>query len=222
MPFTHHTGQTRKRISKTMTGRKKTIQHIENIASANRGKKRTEEQNIANSERGKEYFQNPINRETLSNTIRSKFKNDPEYRGKVINGNRNRDKSCIQKLSDSAANLWKDQQYVKRQRVSRALRPNKPEKLILELLDSMCPNEWKYTGDFSFTINGKNPDFVNCNGQKKIIELFGDYWHQGDNPQDRIDAFKPFGYETLVIWESELKDIDAVTRRIKLFCEDIC
>ena len=50
-------------------------------------------------------------------------------------------------------------------------------------------------------------------------EVFGDYWHRGQNPQDRIDTFKPFGFETLVIWERELNDIDAVAEKIREFQE---
>jgi G:T-mismatch repair DNA endonuclease (very short patch repair protein) len=37
------------------------------------------------------------------------------------------------------------------------------------------------------------------------------------NPQDRIDAFKPFGFDTLVIWERELKDIENVKNKIQEF-----
>jgi hypothetical protein len=100
-------------------------------------------------------------------------------------------------------------------------KPNKPESIILQLLNNLYPNQWKYTGDFSLIIDGKNPDFANCNGQKKIIELFGDYWHRGENPQDRMDIFSPFGYQTLVIWERELKDIPKVVEKIKIFHEDL-
>jgi G:T-mismatch repair DNA endonuclease (very short patch repair protein) len=52
-------------------------------------------------------------------------------------------------------------------------------------------------------------------------ELYGDYWHKGQNPQDRIDMFKPFGFDTLVIWEKELKDMGAVTERIQEFHEAV-
>ena len=55
-------------------------------------------------------------------------------------------------------------------------------------------------------LSGKIPDFVNVNGKKKLIELYGDYWHRNDNPQDRINLFKKFGWDTLVVWEKELKD----------------
>jgi hypothetical protein len=68
-------------------------------------------------------------------------------------------------------------------------------------------------------IAGKCPDFINCNGEKKIIELFGDYWHLGENPQERIDEFKPFGFDTLVIWEKELKNANGLKEKLLNFCE---
>jgi hypothetical protein len=98
-----------------------------------------------------------------------------------------------------------------------AIRPNKPETAILNILNSLYPGEWKYVGDGEVVIAGKIPDFINVNGQKKIIELFGDYWHEGQDPKDRIKVFKPFGYKTLVIWERELNEIEKVEKRIKAF-----
>ncbi len=99
--------------------------------------------------------------------------------------------------------------------------PNKPESAILSILDSLYPGDWKFVGDGQVIIAGKCPDFVNVNGQKKIIELFGDYWHRGENPDDRATIFAPFGYKTLVIWERELRDIYSVMKKIKQFHEDI-
>jgi G:T-mismatch repair DNA endonuclease (very short patch repair protein) len=112
---------------------------------------------------------------------------------------------------------FQDPAYCERYRVAMNMKPNKPETFLLGLLEKMYPGEWKYTGDFSFIINGKNPDFVNVNGQKKIIEVFGDYWHRGEDPADRVAAFSPFGYQTLVIWERDLKDVAVVTSRIHDF-----
>ncbi len=53
----------------------------------------------------------------------------------------------------------------------------------------------------------KIPDFVNINGKKKVIEVFGDYHHRGQDPQYRINEFKSFGWDTLVVWEHELKNM---------------
>ncbi len=115
--------------------------------------------------------------------------------------------------------LYRDPQYIKKIANSWNIKPNKPEKIILALLENLYPGQWKYTGDFSFVINGKCPDFVNCNGQKKIIELFGDYWHRGQNPEDRAAIFAPFGYMTLVLWEHELKDLKKTILKIQEFAE---
>ena len=116
-------------------------------------------------------------------------------------------------------NNWKEKIKIK---------PNKTELAIQALLDSIAPNEYKYVGDFTVVIDGKSPDFININGQKKIIEYFGDHWHSIEkkkrNKQEeenhRINAFAEFGYKTLVIWGHELKDIDAVIVKIKEFHED--
>ena len=121
------------------------------------------------------------------------------------------------RISNSLRELWKNNEYVKMMEKARHIFPNKPETILLNLLNELYPNEWKYTGDFSFMINGKNPDFANCNGQKKCIELFGDYWHREQNPKDRKDIFKEFGYDTLVIWERELKNIPRLKRKISKF-----
>jgi len=104
---------------------------------------------------------------------------------------------------------------------SRHCFPNKSEIFLSKVLDGLYPDEWRYVGDGQLFIDGKCPDFVNVNGQKKIIELFGDHWHKGENPQDRIDIFKPFGYDTLVIWEHELKNFKKLRRKIFDFAEMI-
>jgi G:T-mismatch repair DNA endonuclease (very short patch repair protein) len=124
-----------------------------------------------------------------------------------------RSEETKRKNSLAAIDMWRDPIFQKKQSEARDIRPNKSEVVLLNLLERLFPDEYKYTGDFSFMINGKNPDFVNVNGQKKIIELFGDYWHKNSNPQDRIDIFTPFGYKTLVIWEHELKKSQLQLRR---------
>ena len=51
--------------------------------------------------------------------------------------------------------------------------------------------------------------------------LFGDFWHRGDNPEERIDFFAGFGYSCLVIWEHEVyAGIDAVKQRVIDFLGD--
>jgi G:T-mismatch repair DNA endonuclease (very short patch repair protein) len=80
------------------------------------------------------------------------------------------------------------------------------------------PNEYKYVGSSDFWIEGLNPDFINCNGQKKIIELFGDYWHNREDSKirdkKRLKIYKKYGYETLVVWEKELKDMNKLKTKL--------
>ena len=126
-----------------------------------------------------------------------------------------KDPKCRRVMSIRQKGRWKNAIYrdsqIKAIMDGSKLLPNKPEKLLNKLLDRLFPNDYKYVGDGQFIIAGKCPDFININGQKKIIELFGDYWHKDDDPQDRVDIFSPYGYKTLVVWEHELKD----TSRLK-------
>lgn len=70
-------------------------------------------------------------------------------------------------------------------------------------------------------------DFINVNGHKQIIELFGDYWHgvkarcYEETEEGRIKLFNQYGFDTLIIWESELKNLEAVTNRIKRFHQNV-
>ena len=98
------------------------------------------------------------------------------------------------------------------------IKPNKPEKLLNKLLQRLFPNQYKYVGDGQFILAGKCPDFVNINGQKKIIELFGNYWHRPEEEQDRIDLFFQYGYQTLVVWEDELEDVNKLKQKLLDFC----
>jgi very-short-patch-repair endonuclease len=121
--------------------------------------------------------------------------------------------------SESLKKRYQDPEYMEKMAKAWNIKPNKPETIILNLLNDLYPGEWKYTGDFSFTINGKSPDFTNCNGQKKVIEFNGTYWHRNDIPGEREKVFAEFGYDTLIIWENEMEDISSVIHRIRMFSE---
>ena len=126
-----------------------------------------------------------------------------------------------QKQSESHKVLWKNPSY--REKIVKAVlksvcaKPNKKEALLGDILEQVVPKEYRYVGDGSLVIAGKCPDFMNVNGKKKLIELYGDYWHKNDDPQNRITYFKQFGFETLVIWGHELKDTDCLAEKIITF-----
>ena len=128
-------------------------------------------------------------RNKLSNTIKQKWKNDIQYRNKVVKS------WCKSNLTG----------------------PNKLEKRLISIFKNNNFS-FKYVGNGDVIIGGKCPDF--CNRNNLLIELFGEYWHKNDNPQNRIDYFKQYGYHCLIIWEHELKNEDNVVFKIEKFIND--
>lgn len=143
--------------------------------------------------------------------VKRKAWQDPEWRAKVIQAQIDGRKRAMERDPE-----WRNKQ-IKAQRRGYSIFPNKAESVLLELLESDYPSEWAYVGDGSLIIGSAVPDFANVNGKKLLIELFGDHWHRGQNPQDRIDLFKRFGFRTLVVWERELKQLDNVRERVDEF-----
>lgn len=127
--------------------------------------------------------------------------------------------------------LWQNPEFVKKVLLSRNIKPNKDEKLLDNIIQKIVPNEFIYNGDFSqdIMIGGKIPDWFNVNGKKNVIEYFGDYWHNPLlNPKINsrrtsdatIEHYKKFGYDCLIIWRHELKDLDKVIEKISQFCSE--
>lgn len=94
-------------------------------------------------------------------------------------------------------------------------------KLEILLFDNYLKDlGFEYTGDWSLWINGKNPDFINKE-KKLIVEYNSEWWHRNETnaqTQRRIDLFKSAGYDTLIIWEHELKNIDVLEQKLRNFC----
>lgn len=112
---------------------------------------------------------------------------------------------------------FQNPEWVKNLYKARNAKPNKAELKLIGILDKNFPNEWEYVGDGKMILAGKIPDFINVNGKKQVIELFGRYWHRGENPQDRIDLFKQFGFSTVIIMDNELKDERLIVERVQDF-----
>ena len=90
-----------------------------------------------------------------------------------------------------------------------------------EKVKQICKNNnlpFKYTGDGSFWIKNINPDFVECNGKKIAVEIFGDYWHspllRSNIPYERTyegrkKALKKYGWRLIILWGIDLIRKDA-------------
>jgi len=134
------------------------------------------------------------------------------------------------KLSAIHRALWENPEYrdraIQAMRKGMVIRPTAPERQMRTLLDTHFPGEWKYVGNGDVIIGGKNPDFMNVNGRKAVIEVFGDYWHSkrvtGKEPEqevaDRIAHFARYGFDCLVIWERETCDESTMLKKAGAFC----
>jgi ribosomal protein L37AE/L43A len=80
--------------------------------------------------------------------------------------------------------------------------PNREEQKLIHFF-----KKWnfpfEYVGDGSFKINGKCPDFV-WKERKLIVEFFGELWHKDTDEPNRIEFFKIYGWNCLVIWGREI------------------
>ena len=129
--------------------------------------------------------------------------------------------TTIAKMSKNSKQLWKDPEYVQKQMKARKVSPNKAEIFLTTKFQEWMPQEYKYNGtpgaDGGFVLAGKVPDWINVNGQKKIIELFGEQFHAPEEEFTRPALFKPYGWSTLIIWGKELKDTEKLKQKVLAF-----
>jgi very-short-patch-repair endonuclease len=100
--------------------------------------------------------------------------------------------------------------------------PNKTEKFLINLISDL-KLKYKFTGDYKIWIGGKNPDFID-EENNKIIEFFG--WRHTEestgipneiHEKERIDHFSNYGYTCLVLWDTDIKDIEKLKGKIISF-----
>mgnify|MGYP001586202353 FL=1 len=121
-----------------------------------------------------------------------------------------------EKIRQADLKFWANKEWAiersKKLRLAQHIMPNNQEKSLQNLLELLFPNTWTFIGDGKIPIGGKHPDFYD--NKNAIIELFGDYWHRGENPQNRIDFFKNINYNCIVIWEHELRHKKELTQKL--------
>ena len=112
-------------------------------------------------------------------------------------------------IKKSIKKMWDNYSEDERSsRIKKALtisKPNFKEIQLFNLVQSISSNYALNTKGEVIVIGGKIPDIVNINGEKKLVELFGKQWHKPEDDQKRINYFKQFGWNTLIVWENELR-----------------
>lgn len=121
-----------------------------------------------------------------------------------------------ERISEAQKQYWQNPEFVKKIMKIRMTKPNKLETKVNNILEKHFPGEWKYNGDFScgVSIGGLIPDFVNVNGKKQAIEVFGDAYHDPKKAFSKVSwkrqefgrkaIFSQYGYECIIFWASEL------------------
>jgi len=142
---------------------------------------------------------------TLSESIKLKWL-EPGYRAKCTKASKDR---------------FNDPEFQKKFWESCERHPNSLEVKMIYLLKEMNLENFEFVGDFREDgwIGGYNPDFLNRK-DKKIIETNGSFWHKNlVKVKDRIKTFGDCGYETLIVWDKEFKNLPRLKSKIELFAK---
>ena len=163
----------------------------------------------------------------IKNTLKRKYK-----LGELINSMLGKKMSTIaiekiknkktgipnQKHSKFMFNSWQNKKYKEKQIRSilqgMLKRPTSFEKIIIDIINKY-KLPYKYTGDGSFLIGYKNPDFINCNGEKICIEVYNDFHHPNNYEEIRSKHFSDYGWKTIFIDEREIRDENIILGKIK-------
>lgn len=196
------------KISKTLTGKKRLYM----LGDLNPAKKLEVRIKISESKKGENNVAKRLEVREKYSLIRKGWKhikNPDEVRKKMSEALKGR-KFTEQHKSNLA----------KSSMLARELRPNKLEMKFENLLLQCFPTEYKYVGGGEFILGGKCPDFLNVNGKKKVIEVFGNYWHKGEDPNVIIEHYKKYGFDCLVVWENEINsDLNGTLQKVIQFTE---
>ncbi len=169
----------------------------------------------------------PNRNNKISMSLKIQWQN-PEIAKKRIDGIRTtHNKPEVRAASSERTKiLWQDPNYVAN--VRKHSKQNKAEVTLEQILQSIYKNEYKFVGDGKFVLDGLNPDFL-CDRKRKIIECFGEPWHDPKHgvysvkpkatEEVRKKIFRKAGYQTLIVWFKELKDIEKLKKKIKKFHE---
>lgn len=167
----------------------------------------------------------PVERQRIADSL-TLYYQSPEYTGKVFTeeGRKAISKThtgkvsspdALRLMSEAARRRWEDPEYQRHQMESWHRRPTQPELNVQDTLVKYFPGEWKYVGNGQVWIGRRNPDFINVNGKKQVIEVFGVFWHNEDEVEELTAHYKGFGFDCLIIWEYDTYNESSIVSNIK-------
>lgn len=188
------------------------------------------------SRKAKERWTNPAFRSNITNKLIGK-KHSDAHKNKIsesLIGNQRRKgiphtEEAKKKISKANKEHWKDLEYVRKVMTGLNYKPNNSELLVKRMIENNnLP--FDYVGDGKMVVDGKCPDFISRDGSKKIIEVFGEPWHDPKHSdkihvkpirteEARLKFFNKLGYKCLILWHEELVNKKRVLKKLKEFSE---
>jgi len=154
----------------------------------------------------------------ISDGMRRKWE-DPEYSKKVSEGN-----SKASKAYWNSARSKRHRELLAELALERLGRnhsePNMEELTLQVWLDMLFPGEWAFVGNGGVRIGNRNPDFINVNGRKAVIEMFGTYFHdeayfEKPSEEELVAHYREYGYRCLVLWSYDIYSKKLVEERVR-------
>jgi len=109
----------------------------------------------------------------------------------------------------------KDEEYWERVSIAVMkgirIRPTSLEKQMMAII-KRYNLPYKYTGDGTFRIGRKYPDFVNINGEKKVIEVGNTYHHPPPYEENRTKFYTEHGWESHIFICNKLNENEIISR----------
>jgi len=146
-----------------------------------------------------------------------------------------------QKMSDAISKKWTDKDYydkmckirkkqmtsLVKEKICKQLKSRNItglERKVISIIKKY-DLDFKYVGDGSFVLHGFNPDFINVNGKKQIIEVFYEYFKEKQYgsldryKKQRYAIYRGYGFDTLFIGHLDLQSLSErdVADKIKAF-----
>lgn len=118
-----------------------------------------------------------------------------------------------------------DPEFTRRKFIGLNLKPNKYEKkVIVAIKESNLP--YRFVGDGSVILGRLCPDFINTDGAKIVLEVFGELFHdpikgfknirEAQTEEGRREVFGKLGFKMIVLWGNEVKSMstEQIAQRI--------
>ena len=218
----------KQRIVDSLEGRVVSEETRQKLSESNKGNtsalgfRQTEEakQRMSESKKGREVSEET--RQKLSASLLGRVASEETKRQRSESQKELwRDSEYARMMSEVHKENWKNPEFARRMVEAQNRKPNGPELQLLSVLSKHFPDEWKYVGDGTFWLEGKNPDFMNVNGEKQVIEIFGYYWHDPGyfpsrmSEEELIAHYREYGFNCIVFWEFDVYNEEEVVERMR-------